>query len=237
MINNLDFINKTIHWDCIVEMDKLIEKGLKVDLIIIDPPYEIEANGWGTINNVMKLNKSFQDWIVKENLHKWYDYEKVLNRLDKLQDKINIYIFCSKNQIPLYINRYVNEKKCVYNFLFWHKNNALPTYSNKYLSDCEYILHFRKWAKCHPETYEDAQTVYFWSINKKDKKEWEHPTIKPLELIEKLIRNSSNEWDLVLDCFAWSWTTWVACKNLKRNYLMIEEKKQYIDIIHKRLEL
>ena len=217
-------------WDCLIEMDNLIKEWVKIDLIVLDPPYEVQCNGWGTVNNIKKLNKSLNAWIVKSNLVKWYDYDWVFERLDLLQNNINIYFFCSKTQIMKYMNRYVNEKKCTFDILFWHKNNALPTYSNKYLSDCEYILHFRKWAKCKPENYKDAQTVYLSSINHKDKKIFWHPTIKPLDLVEKIIRNSSKEWDLILDCFSWSWTTWVACQNTNRKFIMIEKDENYFNV-------
>ena len=62
-----------------------------------------------------------------------------------------------------------------------------------------------------------------------------HPTQKPVALFEYLIKTYTNEWDLVLDNAAWSWTTWVACQNLNRNFILIEKEIEYIDIINKRL--
>ena len=62
-----------------------------------------------------------------------------------------------------------------------------------------------------------------------------HPTVKPIALMEYLIKMVTKEWWIVLDPFAWSWTTWVACINTNRNYILIEKEKEYIDIIHKRL--
>lgn len=63
----------------------------------------------------------------------------------------------------------------------------------------------------------------------------EHPTEKPIKLFEYLVKVSSNENDIVLDPFAGSGTTGVACKNLNRNYILIEKEPEYIDIINKRL--
>lgn len=62
-----------------------------------------------------------------------------------------------------------------------------------------------------------------------------HPTQKPVELFEYLIKTYSNEGDVILDCCAGSGTTGVACKNLNRNYILIEKEKKYIDIIKTRL--
>lgn len=224
-----------VHGDCYEEMERLISENIKMDLIILDPPYEVQSNGGWTVNTIKKLNKSLNNGIVKDNLVKWYDYQRAFDLLDKLQDNINIYFFCSKKQIMTYMNRYVNEKKCTFDIIMWHKKNALPTYFNKYLTDCEYILHFRKWAKCKPESYEDAKTVFLWEINHKDKKLYWHPSIKPLPLLEKIIRNSSSPWDTVFDCFAWSGTTWVAAKNTGRNYYLVENELKNINLIHQRL--
>ena len=62
-----------------------------------------------------------------------------------------------------------------------------------------------------------------------------HPTQKPLFLIQKLIELVTNPGDLVLDPFAGSGTTALACKELGRNYICIEKEREYIDIIHQRL--
>ena len=62
-----------------------------------------------------------------------------------------------------------------------------------------------------------------------------HQTQKPVALCEYLIRTYTNEGDLVLDNCAGSVTTGVACKNLNRNFILIEKEPEYIDIINKRL--
>lgn len=62
-----------------------------------------------------------------------------------------------------------------------------------------------------------------------------HPTMKDLTVIEKLISLLSNKEDTLLDMFAGSGTTGVACKNLNRNFILIEKEPEYIEIINKRL--
>ena len=62
-----------------------------------------------------------------------------------------------------------------------------------------------------------------------------HPKIKPLSIIRTLIRNSSKEGDLVLDCFLGSGTTAVASILEKRNYIGIELNKKYYDISIQRI--
>ena len=222
--------------DCLEIMDVLIMMGVKVDAIITDPPYDISAtNGGGTINNVKKLNKSLED-LVTANINKGYDIPLFNDRFCMLMKNINIYTFCNKKQKPDYYKYYIFEKNCKFDEINWYKTNALPTYSNKYLSDAEYCLYFRKQGvPVHPQSYEDAKTYYIAPINQKDKKEFGHPTIKPLDLIEKFIRNSTNEGDTILDPFMGSGTTGVACKRLNRNFIGIELDPKYFQIAKERI--
>ena len=65
----------------------------------------------------------------------------------------------------------------------------------------------------------------------KDKKNRIHPTQKPYKLIERIIKASSNENDLVLDPFLGSGSTINVCKNMNRNYIGMEKSKEYFDKI------
>ena len=79
----------------------------------------------------------------------------------------------------------------------------------------------------YPRSYQ-----YFSNANQKDKV---HPTQKPVALFEYLIKTYTNEGDLVLDNCAGSGTTGVACKNLNRNFILIEQDEKYCDIIKERV--
>lgn len=207
-----------------------------VDLIVTDPPYEMgKISSGGTINNIAKLNKSLKS-LEDADIISGYDIETFNTEFIRVMREINIYLWCNKAQIPKYFDFYVNKHKCTFDILCWHKSNALPTYSNKYLTDTEYLLYFRKGkGKCFPKCYEDAKTYYISSINYKDKKLYKHPSIKPLDLTEKIISNSSKENQVVLDPFMGSGTTGVACKHLHRNFIGIELNKQYFDIAKNRI--
>jgi site-specific DNA-methyltransferase (adenine-specific) len=63
-----------------------------------------------------------------------------------------------------------------------------------------------------------------------------HPTQKPLELIKQLVELNTKKDDLILDCFAGSGTTLIACKELKRNFIGIELAKEYFEIAEERLK-
>lgn len=175
--------------------------------------------------------------LKKVDITQGYDIELFGNEFLRIMKEINIYFWCNKTQIPDYFNFYVNKHKCKFDIICWHKTNALPTYSNKYLSDTEYLLYFKKGkGKCFPQSYEDAKTYYVAPINHKDKREYGHPTIKPLDITEKILRNSSKEGQLVLDPFMGSGTTGVGCLNTNRRFIGIELDENYFNIAKNRIE-
>lgn len=85
-------------------------------------------------------------------------------------------------------------------------------------------------------SYESAKTVFYQPINAKDKRKFKHPTIKPLNIIETLIENSSQEGETVLDPFMGSGTTGVACKIHNRNFIGIELDSNFYAIAETRIE-
>ena len=226
---------KLLQDDCLNVLKKIPDNS--IDLIATDPPYLISAtNKGGTINNIKKLNKSLAD-LKTVDITQGYDIEFFGKEFIRVMKEINIYLWCNKVQIPDYFNFYVNKHKCKFDILCFHKVNAMPTYSNKYLTDTEYLLYFRKGkGKCFPQSYEDAKTYYIAPINHKDKKLYGHPTIKPLDITEKIIRNSTREGQLVLDPFMGSWTTGVAALNNNRNFIGIEIDEGYFNIAKGRIE-
>lgn len=214
--------------DCLQGMKKLPDNS--IDLVIIDPPYEIYAGKSGGAFGVEKRKyhkavKTLSNGITNN----------VLDELVRVLKKINIYIWCNKNQLKQYIN-YFEDKGCTTDLLTWHKTNPVPTCNNKYLSDTEYILYFRNGGVPMYGNYETKKKYYVTPTNKEDKQKYKHPTIKPLHIIENLILNSSKENDIVLDCFMGSGTTPVACVNTHRHYIGYEIDENYFDIACQRLD-
>ena len=83
--------------------------------------------------------------------------------------------------------------------------------------------------------YENKSKWYVSPTNKADKNEWQHPTIKPLELVKRHLKHSCKAGDTVLDCFMGSGTTGVACKMLDLNFIGMEINKEYFEIAQKRI--
>lgn len=162
--------------------------------------------------------------------------EEIMNELCRIMKNINIYFFCSQKQIPILYEFFVLKKKCNWNILCWHKTNPIPACGNKYLSDSEYIMFFREKGVKIYGSFNTKFTYYVTQTNKKDKEKYKHPTIKPLNIVENLIINSSNENDLILDPFMGSGTTGNACVNLNRNFIGIELDTNYFNTAKHRIE-
>lgn len=207
----------------------------KVDLVVTDPPYEYatfrEGCG-GTLNNLGGFDKTLLP--VNNITETEFNLEEFCEEIINVMKDINIYIWCNKKQIIQYFNIFVNKYHCLYDILVWNKINALPSYANKYLTDCEYCLYFHNSGHCFPENYEDAKTIFYNPINRENKK-WGHPTIKPLEFICSMVRNSSKEGDVVFDPFMGSGTTGVACRQLNRQFIGCEINSEYFKICQERI--
>jgi len=226
-------LNVIYNEDCFIGIKKIPDKS--IDLVITDPPYEINNHYAGGNTDLSdNLNKYNQE-LYESKLTKGYNY-KILDELLRVMKKINIYIFCNGEQIPFYIDYFMLQRKCKMDIIIWNKTNALPLFNNKYLTDKEYCLYFRKGGYCCPQNYDDAKTVFYYPINIKDKRKWKHPTIKPELLIRKLIRNSSKENDVILDCFMGSGTTAICCIKENRNFIGFEIDKNFYETSLKRIK-
>lgn len=222
--DNIQLINS----DYLDYIDKIPDHS--IDLVVVDPPYDLSVRHDG---GKLYHNKGFTQSnveLAESNIDLGFDIGVFVKNMLRVMKGINIYIWCNKKQIPEYLDIFVNELNCHFDIICWHKVNALPTYKNKYLTDTEYLLYFQDSGKCNPQSYEDAKTYYLQPINSKDKKQFGHPTIKPLNIIESVIRNSSKEGDIILDCFMGSGTTGVACKNLNRKFIGIEISDKWYQV-------
>ena len=218
--------NEVYNMDCIEGL-KLLDDN-SIDLVVIDPPYLLNLN---KTKNTTSCNRYANDLL---KLKDGFDL-KVLDILIQKMKKINIYIYCSKRQVKDILN-YFSDKNCNHEILTWHKQNPSPLTNNNYLPDTEYILFFREKGVKLYGNYHTKRKYYISGTNQVDKKKYKHPTIKPLQLIEYHIENSSREGDVVLDCFCGSGTTLVGAINKNRKFIGFEIDKEYYEIAKKRVE-
>lgn len=132
---------------------------------------------------------------------------------------------------------FVEEKGCLFNILVWCKTNPTPFANDNFLPDIEYCLVFREKGKTKlNDGYKLKSKWWLSATNVEDKKNYEHATIKPLELVERHIKLSTKENDIVLDPFLGSGTTALAAKHLGRQYIGFEINEKYFKIATDRLQ-
>ena len=200
-----------------------------IDLVVTDPPYDIETSGAG-------LYKQADKQYVKELVGMKDGFsEEILDELCRVMKKINIYLFCSQKQIIPLLDYFVKRKGCNWNMLSWHKSNPVPACGNKYLTDTEFILFFREKGVKIYGSFDSKKTYYITPLNQKDKKKYGHPTCKPEEIVKNLIVNSSQEGDTVLDPFVGSGTTGAVCVKTNRNFIGMELDENYFTTAQDRI--
>lgn len=238
--------------DCLEVMDKLIENGVKVDAIITDIPQEITHNSWDNIipfesmwdrlykirkNNctpiILFSNQPFTTHLISSNI-KHFRYMQYWKK-DRPSNFLN-----AKRQPLRDIEDIVvfYEKQCTYNPQMF-EGKPLHGMGSKF-----------KNKRCNNNNYGDFRSENNpSSLRKGDTSKFPrqllefskphppiHPTQKPVELLEDLIKTYTNEGDIILDFTMGSGSTGVACKNLNRKFIGIELDEKYFDISVNRIK-
>lgn len=212
-------MNQILHWDCIDVMDWLISEWVNIDCIITDPSYSLPNNQFRPEARIQQ--RTFWEFSTYQSFFKqWVKKAKKL-----IKNDWDIYIFCDETfyavLYPILYAEFYSTK-----MIIWDKERIGMWWL--WRRQFEIIIHCR----LQPA----KEKSWDWDIVRcKPVRDKLHTSQKPVELIEKLIKKSTNEWDIVLDTMAWSWTTWIACQNTNRNYILIEIEEAYIDIIKARL--
>ena len=233
--NNSDI--KLIHGDCLIEMDKL--EKCSINCIITDLPYGVSLNKWDTIIDLDKMWKLFEKILCKDgiviltasgkfvaklmmsNIKRFkYDliWEKTVNsgqlNVNKMQLRSheNILIFYNKNKT-------YNEQKTVGEPYKINRQDTTGEGFGKQTGSSK-----------NNEGYRHARSVIKIS---NPRKKGGHPTQKPVELMEYLIKTYSNENDTILDCCMGCGSTGIAAKKNNRKFIGIEIEKKYFDVAKK----
>ncbi len=214
------------HGDCLEVMRYIPDNS--VDMVIADPPYTMTKRGRSCRPNWMRNNMGnnvFNGDIPDAKLWMGECYRV-------LKSETHFYTFCNTNDILNYLSSAEQVGFKLHNIITMIKDTGMP--NRWYLKNCELILFFRK-GKAKPindMTSRDWMQV----VMPKQKDGKLHITQKPLDLITKLVTNSSQKGETVLDPFMGSGTTGVACNNAGRNFIGIEIDKDYFEKARKRLE-
>ena len=220
-------INTVLNKDCMAGMAAM--DGGSVDLVIADPPYfQGEGGGGGSFGVKEKNHRTEIDKMMCGIS------DECLEQMARVCKRVNMYIFCSVLQIPQYL-AFAQRHGYKFDILTWHKTNAVPACGGKYMPDTEYIVFIKESGVPLYGTAATKCKYYVTPTNVKDKRRWGHPTIKPLNIVQNLITNSTQEGGVVLDPFIGSGTTAVACIRTRRNYIGFELNPEYFEVCKKRI--
>lgn len=247
--------------DCIKIMQDLIDKNIFVDSIITDIPYGTTQCFWDSIisfedmwNCLHKICKEgpivlfakqpFTSNLIMSNIKEYRENivwlkNKSGNGFSANQKHIqvleDIIVFSKNTNYTFNPQKWLVEEK---EFLTQRKTFAEVEVGNNIYNK---IKRVRKedTGERNPINIVSCKVPFTPSKSKSYDSSVDlryHPTQKPLDLMEYLVRTYSNENEVVLDFTMGSGTTGVACKNLNRNFIGIEKDKKYFDIAKKRIK-
>ncbi len=208
----------------ITDVERLMA-GLKADMVFTDPPYNVDYVGKTKdalkIQNDKKSDVHFRQFLV----------DAFTAIATSTKPGAAAYICHSDSEgfnfRGAFIEAGFEMKQC----LIWNKN-SLVMGRQDYHWKHEPILYGWQAGAAHSWHGDRTQTTV-WDINRPSRST-EHPTMKPVELINRALSNSTKEGDLVLDTFGGSGSTLIACAKTGREARVVELDPHYCDVIVKR---
>jgi DNA modification methylase len=203
------------------DVSKLVD-GKQVDMIFTDPPYNVDYEGTaGKIKNDKMEDNNFYLFL----------YDAFNNMFQNVKPGGAIYVCHADTEGINFRNAFKNAGFKLAECLIWVKN-ALVLGRQDYHWRHEPILYGWKEGAAHYFVDDRSQDT-IWEYNKPRKNE-EHPTMKPLELVGKAIANSSRRHETILDLFGGSGSTLIASDQLDRKSCLMELDERFVDVIVKR---
>ena len=238
---------KLYNGDCLEMMNKIDNNS--IDFILCDLPYGMTSCEWDKIipfekmwESIERIRKSncpvilfssqpFTTKLINSNLNN-YSYELIWKknvptgmasakyRPMKYHETLQCFYMTNTTYNPIMKNR-VGKGKACYNYEHYCGNNN--------------HINMNKLKKKYDPNYVQPSTILEFNVvpNRNGKL---HPTQKPVELLEYLIKTYSNENDLVLDFTMGVGSTGIACINTKRDFIGIELDEKYYNIAKERIE-
>jgi len=196
--------------------------GVHADMVFCDPPYSVSYTG----KTARKLTIQNDDLGAG-----FYDFLREACANVLAVTKGAIYICMSSSELHTLFRAFTDAGGHWSTFVIWVKNHFTLGRSD-YQRQYEPILY--GWAEGTSHFWCGARDQGdVWSVDKPAVNDL-HPTMKPVELVQRAIRNSSNRRAVVFDPFGGSGSTLIACETTGRQARLIELDPRYVDVIVKR---
>ena len=208
------------------DMAMLMDSQL-ADMVFTDPPYNVDYG-----NSAKDKMRGKDRRIMNDNLGEGF-YEFLKAALANLLEvtKGACYVAMSSSELDTLQQAFRDAGGKWSTFIIWAKNTFTLGRSD-YQRQYEPILYgWREGSEHFWCGARDQGDV--WFFNKPAKNDL-HPTMKPVELVERAVRNSSKSRDIILDPFGGSGSTLIACEKSGRQARLIELDPKYVDVIIRR---
>jgi site-specific DNA-methyltransferase (adenine-specific) len=211
--------------------------GNKADLLITDPPYNVEIVGGNHSESPnerkKKGNKTIKNDKMDNDSFYVFLFDAFTNAYNELKDGASFYCWYASKEVVNFHTSIESSGFSVKQELIWNKN-SLVMGRQDYQWKHEPCLYGWKETNSHIWYGDRKQTtVIDWDRPTKSEL---HPTMKPVGLFDYQIKNSSKVGDIILDLFGGSGTTIMACEQNNRKAYVIEFDPKYCDVIIKRWE-
>lgn len=206
---------------------EVLLQGNEVDMTVTDPPYNVNY-----ANSAKDKMRGKDRAILNDNLGDGF-YDFLLAALTPIMANCTgaVYVAMSSSELDVLQAAFREAGGKWSTFIIWAKNTFTMGRSD-YQRQYEPILYgWPEGGKHHWCGDRDQSDV--WQIKKPHKNDL-HPTMKPVELVERAIRNSSKPGDVVLDPFGGSGTTLIAAEKSGRTARLMELDPKYVDVIVRR---
>lgn len=217
------------------EMVKKLVGGVKCDLLLTDPPYNVDysSKDFGGKNSKTRKNNEIKN--DKKSDRDFYNF--LVNAFTAAKENMKqgaaFYIWYASVEAANFNNAANSTGLSVREELIWEKNNFVlgrQDYQYKH-EPCLY-----GWVESGSHSwYSDRKQTTILHFDKPQRSDL-HPTMKPIALFDYQIKNSTKSGDVVLDLFGGSGTTIMACEQDGRNACVMEYDPKYVDVIIKRWE-
>ena len=226
-----------------------------VDLIFADPPYNLQLKDTLYRPDQTTVEAVTQDWD-KFNTYKEYDNftEQWLKESKRILKKGGaLWVIGSYHNILRVGTSIQNHGFWILNDIIWHKSNPMPNFKGTRFTNAHETLLWCTTSREAKYTF-NYQNLKELNDGKQMRSDWyipicsgkerlrennnqrSHPTQKPEALMYRIILSSTNKDDIILDPFLGSGTTAVVSKKLQRNFIGIEQDKEYVSLAKKRLK-
>ena len=226
-----------------------------VDLIFADPPYNLQLKHTLYRPDQTTVEAVTQDWD-KFNTYKEYDNftEQWLKESKRILKKGGaLWVIGSYHNILRVGTSIQNHGFWILNDIIWHKTNPMPNFRGTRFTNAHETLLWCTTSREAKYTF-NYQNLKELNDGKQMRSDWyipicsgkerlrennnqrSHPTQKPEALMYRIILSSTNKGDIILDPFLGSGTTAVVTKKLQRNFIGIEQDKEYVSLAKKRLK-